>query len=207
MSTERHLVIFARFPMAGAGKRRLAAGIGAVHAVRFQRVRLAHLVDALGNDNRWRTWLAVTPDRSGPWPSHLSVIDQGRGDLGQRLARVTVAMPGGAVVIVGGDIPGIRASDIAEAFARLAGRDAVFGPAGDGGYWLIGLNRSPRLRLPFANVRWSSEHALADTLRALGPARIARLRTLEDIDDIAALARHPGWTRRISAPPCRRPPC
>jgi len=207
MTPPRHLVIFARFPMAGAGKRRLAAGIGAVHAVRFQRVRLAALLGGVGRDQRWRTWIAASPDCSGPWPSHLSVIPQGRGDLGQRMARVVRSLPRGPAVIVGADIPGIRIADIAGAFAKLKGNDAVFGPAGDGGYWLVGLKRTPRQRLPFAHVRWSSEHALDDTLRELGPARMARLRTLEDIDDAAALARHPGWARRISALPCRRPPC
>lgn len=201
MTPNRHLVLFARFPVAGAGKRRLAAGIGSVQAVRFQRVRLAALLGDLGHDPRWRTWVAMTPDRSGPWPPHLSALRQGPGDLGQRMSRIVRALPRGPVVIVGADIPGIRASDIAEAFRWLAGHDAVFGPAGDGGYWLVGLKRSPRLRLPFHNVRWSSEHALDDTLRALGPASVTRLRTLDDVDDATSLARHPGWARRISAFP------
>lgn len=204
MRAERHLVIFARFPVAGAGKRRLAAGIGAVQAVRFQRVRLAHLLGTLGNDPRWRTWLAITPDRSGPWPRHVGALPQGHGDLGQRLARVTKALPCGRIVIIGGDIPGIAPADVAEAFRRLAGTDAVFGPAGDGGYWLIGLRHAPRLRLPFDNVRWSSAHALADTERALGPARIGTLRQLEDVDDVTSLAHHPHWPRRIRKPRDRR---
>lgn len=207
MSARRHLVIFARFPIAGSGKRRLAAGIGSVQAVRFQRVRLAALLGGVGRDPRWRTWIAATPDPSGPWPSYLPVIPQGRGDLGQRMSRVFQALPRGPVVIVGADIPGIRADDIAEAFRRLAGSDAVFGPASDGGYWLVGLKRMPRLRLPFRNVRWSSEHALGDTLHELGPARVTQLSTLEDIDDAATLARHHGWARRIFIRPPRSTSC
>ena len=194
----RHLVIFARYPTAGGGKRRLAATAGAIEALRFQRARLHVLLARLSHDARWTTWLAVTPDRSGPWPPHVRLIGQGRGDLGARLAHVVCALPRGPVVIIGTDIPGIRAAHTASAFDALAGRDAVFGPAPDGGYWLIGLRRAPRVRLPFAPVRWSSEHALADTVRNLTGARIAHLGVLEDVDDATALRRQRDWARVIA---------
>ena len=194
----RHLVIFARYPTAGGGKRRLAATAGAVEALRFQRARLHVLLARLSLDARWTTWLAVTPDRSGPWPPHVRLTGQGRGDLGARLAHVVWTLPRGPAVIIGTDIPGIRAAHIANAFDELAGHDAVFGPAPDGGYWLIGLKRAPRMRLPFAPVRWSSEHALADTVRNLTGASIAHLGVLEDVDDAAALRRSGGWARVIA---------
>jgi uncharacterized protein len=197
---KRHLVIFARYPVAGGGKRRLAASVGQIQAVRFQRVRLHALAIGLSYDPRWTTWLAVTPDRSGPWPAHVGVLNQGRGDLGQRLARVMTALPQGPALIIGTDIPGIRASHIAAGFQALGNHDAVFGPAPDGGYWLVGLKRTPCVRLPFAGVRWSSPHALADTIQALGPARVALIDTLEDIDDGAALKRCRSWDRMISSP-------
>ena len=191
----RHLVIFTRYPTAGGGKRRLAAGIGTIQALRFQRVRLAILLQRLSHDPRWTTWLAITPDGSGPWPLHVNTITQGRGDLGQRLSRVTRALPRGPAVIIGCDIPGITSHAIASAFDALGNHDAVFGLAPDGGYWLIGLRRAPRLRLPYANVRWSSEHALADTIANLPGAKVARLHTLTDIDTSADLARHSDWAR------------
>jgi rSAM/selenodomain-associated transferase 1 len=197
MSPVRHLVIFARAPMVGAGKRRLAAGIGAVQAARFQRVRLAAAIATLGRDPRWQTWLALTPDHARCWSHRLGRQPQGRGDLGQRLSRVVKSLPQGPVVVIGSDIPEIEPGDINEAFRRLAGHDAVLGPALDGGYWLVGLRRTPRLRLPFRCIRWSSEHALADTERELDDATISRLRTLADVDDAASLARHPRWARRI----------
>ncbi len=98
-------------------------------------------------------------------------------------------MPPGPVVIIGSDIPDIAASDIAAAFRALGSKSAVFGPARDGGYWLVGLRRRPRFIDPFANVRWSSEHALADTLANLADKEVAMLRTLSDIDD------GEGWRR------------
>jgi uncharacterized protein len=199
-TSAQHLVIFTRYPVAGGGKRRLAAHVGQVQAVRFQRVRLQALLIELSHDPRWTTWLAVTPDRSGPWPPHVNRLSQGRGDLGQRLARIVTALPRGPAIIIGTDIPGIRALHIAAGFQALRGHDAAFGPAPDGGYWLIGLKRTPRARLPFDDVRWSTSHALDDTIRALGTARVAMIDTLEDVDDGAALRRHPAWARTIPSP-------
>ena len=183
MRCARHLVIFTRQPRLGRGKRRLARDIGAVEALRFQRVTLAGLLRRLGRDPRWTTWLGITPDRSGPWPRGVATLPQGSGDLGRRMARVARGLPPGPVVIIGSDIPDITASDIAAAFRALGPKSAVFGPATDGGYWLVGLRRLPRFIDPFAKVRWSSEHALADTLANLTDNEVAMLRTLCDVDD------------------------
>lgn len=183
MRYARYLVIFARLPRLGRGKRRLARDIGAIEALRFQRVTLGKLLRRLGRDPRWSTSLGITPDRSGPWPRGVATLPQGGGDLGQRMARVAQHLPPGPVVIIGSDIPDITASDVAAAFRALGSKSAVFGPAKDGGYWLVGLRRRPRFIDPFANVRWSSEHALADTLANLANKEIAMLRTLSDIDD------------------------
>jgi rSAM/selenodomain-associated transferase 1 len=186
----QHLVVFARWPCLGSGKRRLGKDIGAVHALRFQRSMLALILRRLGADRRWITWLAVTPDRSGPWPSRFRLLPQGRGDLGRRMAAVARKPPPGPVVILGSDIPGVAASDVARAFHELGRRDAVFGPATDGGYWLVGLRRRPRFLDCFGNVRWSTAHALADTLSNLVGKDVALLRMLSDIDDGASLRRH-----------------
>jgi hypothetical protein len=179
----RQLVIFTRAPRLGQGKRRLARDIGDVGALRFQRAMLALLLRRLGRDTRWTTWLAVTPDRSGPWPRSFATLPQGRGDLGRRMASVARRLPPGPVVIIGSDIPGIVATDIAAAFRALGSKEAVVGPALDGGYWLIGLRRRPHFADVFKNVRWSSEHALADTLANLDGRSLAMLRTLADIDN------------------------
>ena len=177
----RHLVIFARTPAFGVGKRRLAAGIGELATLRFQRFMLADLRRRLGRDRRWRTWLALTPDRDGRGRSNS--LPQGGGDLGQRLRRLLATLPPGPVVVIGSDTPGVTPADIASAFQALGAADAVVGPALDGGYWLIGLRRTPRRIDPFDGVRWSTADALADTLANLKRRPVARLRTLEDIDD------------------------
>ncbi|MGA0394140.1 MAG: TIGR04282 family arsenosugar biosynthesis glycosyltransferase, partial [Rhodospirillales bacterium] len=108
----------------------------------------------------------------------------GTGDLGARMNRVMNALPPGPAVIIGSDIPTITPRHIAQAFKRLGSDDAVFGPATDGGYWLVGLKRRPTVPSIFRNVRWSSETALADTLANLKHGqRIALLEELEDVDD------------------------
>lgn len=175
----------------GRVKTRLAGAIGAVEATRFYRIALSRLVRRLA-DPRWETVLAVTPERAlqdWPWPSGCRLVAQGPGDLGQRMQRRFDLEPPGPVVIVGSDIPAIARRQVAEAFAALGQQDAAIGPAPDGGYWLIGLRRRPRVPRPFTGVRWSSPHTLADTLANLAGCSVTRLATLEDVDDVAAWRR------------------
>lgn len=184
------LVVFARAPRYGAGKRRLATGIGPLAALAFQRASLDRLLRSCGRDRRWTTHLSVTPDEAAyggaPWARDLPRVPQGRGDLGARMAR---ALSGHRpVVVVGSDIPSIRPAHVAAAFRALGRADLVFGPANDGGFWLVGT--SGRRPLPpelFNGVRWSTRHALADALATV-PARwrVARVAALADIDDTAA---------------------
>ena len=101
-------------------------------------------------------------------------------------------------VLVGSDIPGLGPADIAAAFHALGRADAVFGPAEDGGYWLVGLGPR-RPERPFAAVRWSTRHALADTLANFRGRRLALLRRLRDGDTAADLAALQDTMRR-----CRR---
>lgn len=183
----RHLVIFAKAPRIGRVKTRLARDIGQVPAWGFYRHMLAALVRRLAHDRRWRTVLAVAPDTAAGvdaiWPKSVLRARQGGGDLGQRMQRAFDLLEPGPVVIIGADIPGIRPDHIAAAFAALGTNDAVFGPAEDGGYWLVGQKRTPRTRSIFGNVRWSGPHALADTRANLPGAGVALLPPLYDIDD------------------------
>lgn len=191
-----HLVVMARLPAVGGAKTRLSRTVGAVEATRCYRVILGDTLRRLAPDPRWRTWLAVAPDGAAHtriWPPSTRVVGQGGGDLGARMQRLFEEMPPGPVVIVGSDIPGIARSDVAASFHLLGQADAVFGPAADGGYWLVGLRRIPRVVDPFAGVRWSTPHALADTLANLDGKRIGLLRTLDDVDEADA---YRSWRRR-----------
>ena len=142
----------------------------------------------------WETVLAVDPPVAIRgwrvlWPPHLPRIAQGPGDLGARMARVISAAPPGPVVIIGADAPGLRARHLRKAFHALARADAVFGPAEDGGYWLIGLARRQSAPSLFNSVRWSTAHALQDTLASLPQDfDVQYLERLSDIDEAKDLS-------------------
>jgi hypothetical protein len=112
---------------------------------------------------------------------------QGGGDLGVRLQAAfadAFAEGNGPVLILGSDCPWVTPKDLTDAIHALnAGEaDAVFGPATDGGYWLVGLNRLlPGL---FDDIPWSTERVLAvSQMRATQQGmRIRLLRTLSDVD-------------------------
>ena len=190
----RHLVLFVRAPQLGSGKRRLARAIGDVATVRFERMMIALLLRRLAADRRWRLRIAVTPDKArrqaGRWRRGVEVTSQGGGDLGIRMRRALIACPQGPVVLVGGDIPALAARHVAAAFHLLGQHALVFGPAEDGGFWLVGARCGPRLPSLFERVRWSGPFALADTLARL-PRRVSVgfVDRLEDVDDGEAYRR------------------
>jgi rSAM/selenodomain-associated transferase 1 len=184
-------VVFTRAPRLGAVKRRLARDIGARAALHFHLATLRALVRSLAANRRFRTVLAITPDRAAlRLPVRLPRIGQGSGDLGRRMHRACQRYARGRVAIVGCDIPDANAADVTAAFHALGRADAVFGPAEDGGYWLVGQSVRRPAR-PFATVRWSSPHALADTLANFTGRRVTMLRTLRDVDTAADLP--VGW--------------
>ena len=196
----RHLVIMAKRQAMGRVKRRLAREIGAAAAVGFYRTSLAHTVLRLAADPRWRTVIALdcladcARLRSR---TRAATMRQGEGDLGARMQLLFARLPPGPVIVVGSDIPSIRPAHIAAAFRLLGAADAVFGPAEDGGYWLVGLRRSPRVLAPFARVRWSGPHALADTRANLKGKRVALAPRLSDVDRAADLRRERGRFGRL----------
>ena len=212
-------IVFARAPRLGAVKRRLAREIGDRAALRFHAATLTGLLRALAAERRFRTVLALTPDRARlRLPRGVARIGQGQGDLGRRMARALARFSRGRAAIVGCDIPAAGPADLIAAFRALGRADAAFGPAADGGYWLVALGPLRPAR-PFARVRWSGPHALGDTLANFAGRRVARLRVLHDVDCAADLAvslrdrgRYPAPARCASAsrsrsdPPRRQPP-
>jgi hypothetical protein len=102
------------------------------------------------------------------------------------------------VALMGCDIPDAGAADVRAAFRRLGTADAVFGPAEDGGYWLIALGPRRPGDL-FGDARWSTDHALADTLAQFRHHRVGFVRRLADVDTMADYAAR--GRRSIQRPP------
>ncbi len=187
-------IVFARIPRLGTVKRRLARELGHRAALRFHTRTLRRLLQSLCADRTFRTVLALTPDRGRlRLPCKVQRISQGFGDIGVRMDRALRRFPAGNALIVGCDIPAANAADVRAAFRLLGRADAVFGPAEDGGYWLVGVGPRRPAR-PFANVRWSGPHALADTLTNFAGRRVARIRTLRDVDTAADYAAESAFT-------------
>ena len=112
------------------------------------------------------------------------------------MSRAMMRFPQHQVCVIGGDIPAIRPQHISNAFALLGSHTAIFGPATDGGYWLVGMQRGSRARPDmFDGVRWSSPHALSDSIAALPDHRIALADTLRDVDTAEDLAAMPAPRR------------
>ena len=169
------------------GVTRLGAGVGMGRAAAvFRGLTERTIGEAVKGD--WQTVLAVDSPSAvrgwgALWPPHLPRVAQGPGGLGARMARVIAAAPPGPVVIIGADAPGLRGRHLRQAFHALGRADAVFGPAEDGGYWLIGLSRRKSAPDLFGGVRWSTKHALEDTVNSLPQHfNVQYLERLSDID-------------------------
>lgn len=178
-------------PVAGRVKTRLGRDIGMTTAAWWFRHQSARLISRL-EDPRWELRLSVAPLTalySRVWPAHIPRDPQRFGNLGARMRHVFDTVPRGPLVLIGADIPNISPQLINGAFETLGHKDCVFGPATDGGFWLVGMRRGahplpPRL---FEDVRWSSEHALQDTLARLGDSSVGYVDTLRDVDTVADL--------------------
>jgi len=187
------LIIFTRFPKPGETKTRLIPLLGEGGAAALHREMTSHIVKEAktlmktcppaveirydgGSERLMRDWLG--PD--------YTYRHQGGGDLGRRMFfALEEAFSEGMnrVVLVGTDIPGLNGIIIETAMQELLGNDLVLGPATDGGYYLIGLNRPPNRAL-FTGISWGTGTVLAATLRIAKEYGFstALVETLSDVD-------------------------
>lgn len=185
------LVVMLKEPRPGRVKTRLGREIGLTGSAWWFRHQTRSLLMRL-RDPRWQIVLAVAPDAEGltsrVWPADLPRIPQGTGDLGDRMGRIFRQLGRGPLCIIGADIPGISRPGIARAFRALGRADTVFGPAPDGGYWLIGMARRQALpKTILQGVRWSSQDALSDSIASLPAGRTATIDVLQDVDTVTDL--------------------
>lgn len=184
------LGIFAKQPIAGQVKTRLAAETSPVFAAQVAEAMLRDTLDRLAAIDAER-WLVYAPDDAGAALARFAgqryqLAPQGDGDLGQRLRRFFERHLRGAqdrVIVVGADSPTLPAPFIPLAFEQLDLVNLVVGPATDGGYYLLGCAR----QLPpiFTGIDWGGSMVLRDTVARLGAsAPIATLPPWYDVDTI-----------------------
>lgn len=205
-----HLIVFTRYPRPGSTKTRLIPVLGARGAAELQRQMTEHLVAVLrqpalrqrirsqirydgGDADRMRSWLG----------GEFQYRPQGGGDLAKRMQRALQAsFRDGAerAVIIGCDIPHISASLLERAFEGLRHHDLVLGPASDGGYYLVGLNRRSQPRaLPeiFEDIPWGTERVLGTTLKSACRLGLD-FQLLEELTDVDRPEDLPVW-RKIAS--------
>ena len=200
------IIIFAKAPVAGLAKTRLIPALGAAGAAALAERLLVHAAAAAVAARLGPVELCVTPDAQHPCFQQLALQHglhlelQGEGDLGQRMHRALQrALQGHSrVLLMGADAPVLDAALLRQAAAALDSHDAVFVPALDGGYALVGL-KQPRPRL-FDGMTWSTVHVMQDTRERARDAGLSWTETapVADIDVPADLQHLPaGWMAAV----------
>jgi uncharacterized protein len=189
------VVAFARFPVAGTCKTRLIPAVGAEGAAAIHTRLVETCVGAMrGSGLAIELWTtgAEAPAFRDWLGDDITFVDQGEGDLGDRLVRAATPYP---VIFIGSDAPDLDAARLIAAAAALRTGAAVIGPAEDGGYYLLGLNApAPWL---FNDMDWGTETVFEETMRRFAAHDIAPivLEPLADVDRPEDLIRWPELTR------------
>lgn len=182
------IAILAKAPVPGLAKTRLADHLGPEGAALLQERFILRTVATGRAASAQAVDLWCDPD--GRHPVFQSLLErqavrlhrQPVGDLGARMS-AAVLHAGGPVVVIGTDCPALEARHVRAAIEALReGRDAVLGPAEDGGYYLIAMRRLyPQL---FADMAWSTDTVAAETRRRMTALRLscAELPMLWDVD-------------------------
>lgn len=178
------VIVFVKNIKLGKVKTRLAKTIGDQGAfeVYSQLVKITETaLQNLNIDKRIYFSDAVVDSK---WTGLYKTVQQGV-DLGERMKNAFLdGFKDGYthVVLIGSDLPDIEAKHIKNGLTALKDTNTVFGPAEDGGYYLIGMSKMHAL--VFENKPWSQSNLLKETLAELEKNSItfSTLETLNDID-------------------------
>ena len=207
VSSKKTLLVFARKPRPGAVKTRLTPPLSPEEAAELYRCMIQDTLASQGNVAGVETVICFeegpgAQDYFAALATGLPLRAQEGEGLTERLtAAFAAAFRDGAasVAAIGSDAPDLPPELIAEAFQRLesAQADVVFGPTGDGGYYLVALGKfHPAL---FADIPWSTDQVLVNSLARAAEAglRTALLPPWHDIDtveDLRSFAARPAGT-------------
>lgn len=189
------IAVLAKAPVPGLAKSRLIPALGARGAARLQRQFTLRTLATTAAAQLGPVTLWCAPDSRHRFFKALhqraavDCVDQPAGDLGERMhAAFAHHCARGPALLVGTDCPALQPGHLREAARRLCdGAEAVFQPAEDGGYVLVGLRR-PQPQL-FSGIVWGSGDVMASTRSRAGTLRVSELETLWDVDVPADLAR------------------
>lgn len=185
MKNRNALIIFSKSPDGGNVKTRLADHLSKNERLKLHTELLEGTVEKLRDITGADTLISYAGDGDYIKKFGLRMFPQSGEDLGRKMHTAIGKVLGEGylkAVLVGVDIPGLSAEIIANAFELLEECDAVFGPARDGGYYLVGL-KSPTEEI-FTGIEWSTETTLKQTLAKAESAglKVSFTDTLSDID-------------------------
>jgi rSAM/selenodomain-associated transferase 1 len=198
------LLLFTKPAVAGRVKTRLVGAITAQQAADLHAAFLDDLLVRLGTPAPWELRLAWALDAGEPVPEGPPPgVRQVGADLGERLFQGLADASGdfALVVAIGSDHPDLPRARVEEAFAALAaGAEVVFGPATDGGYYLVGVRREALAPALFTDIPWSGPEVLARSLQRCGELGLTAtlLPEASDVDTPADLARLAASLRRAA---------
>lgn len=197
---ENLVIVFAKNPEPGKCKTRLAKNIGDEKALEVYKNLIRHTAKTIGNVSASRAvFYSEEIQNRDLWDDNLFQKQvQTEGHLGEKMQAAFAwgfAQGYAKICIVGSDLPELETSDIDKAFQKLEQNDLVFGPANDGGYYLMGM--SGFHKNAFLEKAWSTETVLQKTLEDLKGLSIAFLETKTDIDTLEDLAKYPEFHRYI----------
>ena len=203
------VALMAKAPVPGLAKTRLIPALGAAGAAALAQRLLDHavaqaLAAAVGPVTLWCAPDCAHASFEALRLRHGIGLAQQQGvDLGHRMHHI-FERAAGPLLLMGTDLPGLDADAIGQAAMRLLDHEAVFVPALDGGYGLVGL-RLPCARL-FHDMRWSTPRVMAETRERLALAGLSHfeLPALQDIDEPADLT-HLGADWRAATLVSERP--
>ena len=217
MSAACAVIVFAKAPLAGYAKTRLIPALGAAGAARLAERMLVQAVRQAVAAGIGPVEVCAAPDATHPAFDGLAAMlalaltAQGAGDLGARMHRAfarrlaAAAVPAvEAALLIGTDAPALDAAVLRRARDALEGHDAVFVPALDGGYALVGLCRPAPAVLTalFDGMAWSTPTVMARTRERIAGLRlrVAELDPVADIDEPADLVHVPPAWLAAAAP-------
>ena len=181
--TDALVIVFVKNIKLGTVKTRLAKTIGDLGAfeVYSELVKITELAtEKLEIDKRIYFSTAVVDTK---WKNDFKTVQNGV-DLGERMLN---AFKDGfeagykKIVLIGSDLPDINATHITKGIEALNENNVVFGPAEDGGYYLIGLSKMEESI--FINKPWSQPSLLKETLQELQRLQVS-VSTLAPLNDI-----------------------
>ncbi len=163
----RALIIFLKHPHLGKCKTRLAKTIGDVKALKIYEILLNHTHQVTKNLYVQKFLYFDKPNIDTlNWEGNYKIEYQNKADLGGKIQHAFAEVFNKQhypVIIIGTDCVEITSQIINDAYRQLNHYDVVIGPAKDGGYYLLGLNKTtPQL---FENIEWSTNTVLSDTIK------------------------------------------